>query len=290
MASSDANGTAFERDCRDCGLRRDRPARARAAASCSSSLRRSCSSSARGQQPALRVGDLPRELRRAASPIGIHRPRHACLGKILEQHSRPQTLTDLDRLGEPRWLRLQQPAGEPVVIARPVAEQRRSTAVVFLAGSQPLDRIEGLERLGDRLVFVQRAPDQSKPRLPRIGQQRAPTVGADQGDRLAAQLLGAQGIARRLVKRQRPQAGGAQVDMTQPGFQVQAAAQVNPGPVRDRVSATGRRAPGALRPRLVVVSEPSASARTASASATSLVRAPGRGRASLIVSRVLSRL
>ena len=123
--------------------------------------------------------------------------RRAGLGQPFEQHARSQTFANLEGLRESRRLRLEQLAGEPLIITCPVAEEPGSTAFARLTGSQALDGIERLVRLCNRRVLGQGAPHQPQSRLPRERQRNAVTFGVEQRKRLLARLLGPARIARR---------------------------------------------------------------------------------------------
>ena len=145
---------------------------------------------------------------------------------MLEQHPGAQPFADFKGSVHLRWIRLQQPACQPVVVARPVVEERRARRVALLSRPQTFNRVERRERFGNRLLLRQRVPHQPQSCLPGERKQDAADVGRRQADRLSTQRFGLRWVLRHLVQRQRPEARGADLRVTEGRFELQAAAQM----------------------------------------------------------------
>ncbi len=89
----------------------------------------------RSEEAALPVADASRELLPArAAIIVVSSARDAGEGQMLEQHAGAQTFAHFEGSLHLRRFRLQQPASQPVVVARPGVEQRRARSIVPLPG------------------------------------------------------------------------------------------------------------------------------------------------------------
>ena len=251
--------------------------------SCSRSARRSCDRQGRIQQPPLGLDDarlqtLARRPRhRGRGPAAL---RQAGASEVLEQDPRAQALSDFECLRQMRRARVQQPSGQPVVVASPVTEQRGASGVVLLTRPEPLDGVERLQRCGHGIAFVhglprqpQAAPATRTRATARPGTRRAPPWRHGSFDRRAC------GSRAALEQRRRPQAGGAQLRVTErasraPGIASRCPAAAAGSDVRVRSASTRWvSATSAGRSRRCT------SASTAVASAVSRARAPLRSAA-----------
>ena len=151
--------------------------------------------------------------------------------QMLEQFPCSETLTDFERLGQPRRLRVQQPPREPVVVPRPRAEQRGTAVLVLLPRTQPFDGLERLQRRLHRVVLLHRLPHQSQSCLPGVDEPDTVWIGSQSVDGFTALPIRAHWIAARLDQRTRPQAASAQLRITERPLQLQTS-----------VDMTGRRA------------------------------------------------
>ena len=169
-------------------------------------------------------------------PARPRRVRHADLREPLEQDSCAQTLPHLEGLRDARRLRFEELSGQPLVVASPIPEQGRSTALFVLAGAQTLDGFEGLEGLADGGFDRQGGPHQPQPGLPGVREQETLAIDADQGERLLTQAFGLLRIPGGHELRARPQTRDAQARRAKRRLQLEASVKMCAGACRIETS------------------------------------------------------